>query len=320
MEQIEQNEIGEQVGVRKSIEMRSHMVTLSQIEAYLTQEQQEYRVLATEDVIIQGFSSLDHYQPETMTWMKAVDKWNNNLPEITLCIVQEGVEIPLVNQIICKNSKQVFFMLIEHFFAVKEEMVPIGLHTVIGPHVKLGRNVRIGHNCSITGDVVIGDDTIISDNVVIKNKVCIGKRCTIQALTMIGEDGFGAYEKENHCKVMIKHYGGVTIGDDVFISSHVDIERGTIDDTYIGDGVKIAPCTLIAHNTRVEKDAVLICSHLYGSVCVGKNSWVVGSIVKNQCSIGDNTTVGIGSAVIRNIESGKVAVGIPAQVIRDNRD
>lgn len=294
------------------------MVTLEEIEAFLKQEELEYRVQGAGEVAIQGFSSLDYYQPGTLTWIKSADKWHDNLPEIALCIVQEGVELPLPNQIICKNSKAVFFSLIEHFFAVPEEEEPIGKNTVIGPHVQLGSNVRIGHNCSITGDVIIGDDTVISDNVVIKNKVRIGKRCIIQALTMIGEDGFGAYEEENHHKVMIRHYGGVAIGDDVFISSHVDIERGTIDDTYIGDGTKIAPCTLIAHNTRVEKDAMLICSHLYGSVHVGENSWVVGSIVKNQCSIGDNTMIGIGSAVIRDIEDGKVAVGIPATVIRDN--
>lgn len=294
------------------------MVTLDDIESFLRQEKLEYRVQGAGKVVVQGFSSLDHYQPGTLTWIKSADRWHDNLPEIALCIVQEGVNIPLTNQIICKNSKAVFFSLIEHFFAVSEEEEPIGKNTVIGPHVQIGSNVRIGHNCSITGNVIIGDDTVISDNVVIKNKVRIGKRCIIQALTMIGEDGFGAYEEENHRKVMIRHYGGVTIGDDVFISSHVDIERGTIDDTYIGDGTKIAPCTLIAHNTRVEKDAVLICSHLYGSVHVGENSWVVGSIVKNQCSIGDNTMIGIGSAVIRDIEDGKVAVGIPATVIRDN--
>lgn len=293
------------------------MVTLEEIEAYLAQEQQEYRIQAVGEVTVQGFSSLDNYLPGTMTWIKSAAKCQEELPQIALCIVQEGVELPLPNQIICKNSKAVFFSLIEHFFAVREDESPIGYHTVIGPHVQLGRNVRIGHNCSITGDVVIGDDTVISDNVVIKNKVRIGQRCTIQALTMIGEDGFGAYEEENHRKVMIRHYGGVTIGNDVFISSHVDIERGTIDDTYIGDGTKIAPCTLIAHNTRVEKDAVLICSHLYGSVHIGENSWVVGSIVKNQCSVGENAMIGIGSAVTRDIDNGKVAVGIPARVIRD---
>lgn len=295
------------------------MVTLEEIKAFLKQEQLEYRVQAADEVTVSGFSSLDHYQPGTMTWIKSADRWKEGLPEIALCIVQEGVELPLPNQIICRNSKAVFFSLIEHFFAVPEEEKPIGDNTVIGPRVRLGSNVRIGHNCSITGDVIIGDDTVISDNVVIKNKVRIGKRSTIQALTMIGEDGFGAYEEENHRKVMIRHYGGVTIGDDVFISSHVDIERGTIDDTYIGDGTKIGPCTLIAHNTRVEKDAVLICSHLYGSVHIGENSWVVGSIVKNQCSVGDNTMIGIGSAVTKDIEDGKVAVGIPAKVIRDNK-
>ncbi|MBP3476298.1 MAG: hypothetical protein J6K48_08295 [Lachnospiraceae bacterium] len=293
------------------------MVTIAEIEVFLKQERQEYKVQMAKDVAIQGFSSLDNYRSGTMTWIKSADKWKDNLPDIALCIVQEGVELPISNQIICRNSKAVFFSLIEHFFARKEEEEPIGKNTVIGSHVQLGRNVRIGHNCSITGDVVIGDDTVISDNVVIKNKVRIGKRCTIQALTMIGEDGFGAYEEENHRKVMIKHYGGVTIGNDVFISSHVDIERGTIDDTYIGDGTKIAPCTLIAHNTRVDKDAVLICSHLYGSVHVGENSWVVGSIVKNQCSVGDNTMIGIGSAVIHDVEAGKVAVGIPARIIRE---
>lgn len=290
---------------------------MAEIEAFLKQEQQEYKVQANKDVVIRGFSSLDNYQSGTMTWIKSADKWKDNLSDIALCIVQEGVELPVLNQIICRNSKAVFFSLIEHFFALKEEEEIIGRNTVIGAGVKMGKNVRIGHNCSITGDVVIGDDTVISDNVVIKNKVHIGKRCTIQALTMIGEDGFGAYEEENHRKVMIRHYGGVTIGDDVFIGSHVDIERGTIDDTYIGDGTKIAPCTLIAHNTRVEKDAVLICSHLYGSVHVGENSWVVGSVVKNQCSVGDNTMIGIGSAVIHDIEADKVAVGIPARVIRE---
>lgn len=294
------------------------MVTLAQIEAYLTHRQMEYRIQTAGEVVIGGFSSLDHYQPGTVTWIKSADKWHNDLPEIALCVVQEGTDVPLPNQIICRNSKQVFFMLIEHFFAVEEEEEPIGRNTVIGPGVRLGRNVRIGHNCSVTGDVVIGDDTVISDNVVIRNRVRIGRRCVIQALTMIGEDGFGAYEQDDHRKVMIRHYGGVTIGDDVFISSHVDIERGTIDDTVIGDGTKIAPCTLIAHNARVGKDAVLICSHLYGSAEVGDNGWVVGSIIKNQCRVGENAMVGIGSAVTRDIEDGKVAVGIPAHVIRDN--
>lgn len=294
------------------------MADIEQIEAFLAKEKEAYRMQVNAPQAVQGFSSLDAYREGTMTWIKSADRWHEGIPDIALAIVQEGVEIPLPNQIICRNSKAAFFSLIEHFFAVPEDDGGmIGYHTVIGPHVKLGENVKIGHNCSITGDVTIGDDTIISDNVVIKNRVRIGKRCTIQALTMIGEDGFGSYQ-EGARSVMIRHFGGVWIGDDVFIGSHADIERGTIDDTYIGDGVKIGPCTLIAHNSRIGENVNLICSHLYGSVTVEEHAWVVGSIIKNQCTVGANSLVGIGSAVLQDIEAGKVAVGMPARVIRNN--
>ncbi len=293
------------------------MTDVKQIGAFLAGEKEEYRMPSSAWKKEQGFSSLDAYREGTLTWIKSADRWHEGMPDIALAIVQEGVELPLPNQIICRNSKAAFFSVIEHFFAIpEEEEEPIGRGTVVGPHVKLGKNVRIGHNCSITGDVVIGDDTVISDNVVIKNRVRIGQRCTIQALTMIGEDGFGAY-KEGNRSVMIRHYGGVWIGDDVFISSHVDIERGTIDDTYIGNGVKIGPCTLIAHNNRIEDNVNLICSHLYGSVTVEENSLVVGSIIKNQCRVGRDSIVGIGSAVLQDVESGKVAAGVPARVIRE---
>lgn len=294
------------------------MADIEQIEAFLAGGKEEYRIQVTAPRSVQGFSSLDAYREGTVTWIKTAERWHEGMPDIALAIVQEGVEVSVPNQIICRNSKAVFFSLIEHFFAVPvEDELPIGHNTVIGPHVKLGENVKIGHNCSITGEVTIGDNTVISDNVVIKNRVHIGKRCTIQALAMIGEDGFGSYKEGDHW-TMIRHYGGVWIGDDVFIGSHADIERGTIDDTYIGNGVKIGPCTLIAHNNRIGENVNLICCHLYGSVSVEDNALVVGSIVKNQCTIGENSLIGIGSAVLQDIEAGKVAVGIPARVIRDN--
>lgn len=294
------------------------MADIRQIEAFLTDKKAEYRTQTTGEVQVDGFSSLHNYREGTLTWIKSADKWHEGMPEIALAIVQEGVELTLPNQIICNNSKAVFFSILEHFFAVPaEDEEPIGQNTVIGRHVKLGRNVKIGHNCSITGDVTIGDGTVISDNVVIRNRVRIGQRCTIQAHVMLGEDGYGIYKEEGR-PVMVRHYGGVWIGDDVFIGSHSDIERGTIDDTYIGDGVKIGPYTEVGHNTRIEQDAELLCSQIYGSVSIGERAVIVGSIVKNQCSIGNDSLIGIGSAVLQDIEAGKVAVGMPARVIRDN--
>lgn len=153
---------------------------------------------------------------------------------------------------------------------------------------------------------------------VIRNKVKIGQRCHIQALPVIGEDGFGYSENKQHEKTMIKHYGGVYIGNDVFIGTHVNIARGTIDDTIISDGVKIAPSTHIGHNNIIGKDTTVICSQLYGSVQIGDDSYIVGSIVKNQCKIGDQTLIGMGTVVTKDVASNQVAVGIPAKVIRKN--
>ena len=145
----------------------------------------------------------------------------------------------------------------------------------------------------------------------------IGKQCHVQALSVIGEDGFGYSEDSEHKKTMIKHHGGVIIGDDVFIGMHVNIARGTIDDTIIESGVKIAPSTHIGHNNHVGKNATVICSQSYGSVEIGENAYIAGSIIRNQCSIGKNTIIGMGSVVTKDIEPNKIAMGIPAKVTKD---
>lgn len=296
-------------------------VKIEEILEFLEQNGLAYEWTGDKKASVHGFSSLARYEAGTITWVKSMKNWQEGIGSIALCVVQQGLKIPVPNQIICKNSKEVFFSLIEHFYGDEEEnKEAVGRNTVIGEQVVLGEGVKIGHNCSITGKVQIGDRTIISDNVVIRNKVSIGKDCVIQASVVIGEDGFGYSEDEDHVKTMVKHHGGVSIGDRVFIGSHVNIARGTIDDTYIGDGVKISPSCHIGHNNYIEKNATLICSQSYGSVHLRDNAYVVGSIVRNQCTVGSDTVIGMGSVVTKDIPAGKVAMGIPARVIRDHTD
>lgn len=296
-------------------------VSLEEITGYLETRNFRYVFKGDREVQICGFSSLGRYQEGTVTWVKSMKNWEEHAQDAALCVVQEGVEIPVRNQIICRSSKEVFFELIDHFYGdTEEEQECIGQHTVIGRHVILGEHVRIGNNCSITGHVRIGDGTRISDNVVIKNKVTIGKNCEIQASVILGEDGFGYSEDEHHKKTMVRHHGGVFIGDDVFIGSHVNISRGTIDDTYIGDGVKICGSSYIGHNNYIDQDVTVICADTYGSVQIGKNAYIVGSIIRNQCKVGSDAVIGMGSVVTKDIPAGKVAIGTPARVIRDHTD
>ncbi len=132
--------------------------------------------------------------------------------------------------------------------------------------------------------------------------------CKIQ-----GKDGFSYSEDDNHEK-MIKHYGSVKIEDNVNIGSNCYIARGTIDETIIRKGSKINNLCHIAHNVEIGENSTLIAgSIIYGSAKLGKNNYVATGIVRNQCKLVDNVTVGMGAVVVKDIEENKTVKGIPVK-------
>ncbi len=295
------------------------MVLIKDILAYLKSNGQEYVFNGKEDIQVETFSSLAHYKHGSITWAKnqeLADAYCNS-DEILLAVLQCGVRIDANNTIVVNNSKEVFFSIIEHFFDNREIAPDIGENTYLSPKVQIGKNVKIGSNCVLDGDIIIGDDTIIYNNITMIHHVLIGKRCIIQSGTIIGHDDFGYYEDAAHKKTMIKHYGGVTIGDDVFIGAACIINRGTIDDTIIGDGVKMDALCHVSHNTEIGENCALVSgSKLYGSVHLGANVYVASSIIKNQVHIGNNVTIGMNSVVMHDLDDGITVVGTPAKQIK----
>lgn len=294
----------------------------SEILKYLDDSKVEYQFCGDKESEINGFSSLKNYKAGSLTWIKKqeiVDCFDQH-KELALVVVSPGIQTEFAENIICvANSKKVFFDIVEKFYSVDRQEGGVGQGTYISPKVKLESDVKIGYNCTLDGDIRIGNGTIIGNNVVIANRVTIGRKCMIQSLSVIGEDGFGFSEEPDGTKTMVKHFGGVTIGDDVFIGGHVNIARGTIDDTVIEDGVKIAPSTHIGHNNHIGKNSTIICSNIYGSIEIGENAYITASTVKNQSKIGEHALVGMGSVVTKDVEAGKVVVGAPAKVLRDNK-
>lgn len=270
---------------------------------------------------IRGFSSLANYKSQSLTWIKKEENYDalNRPQNISCAIVQSGVKVDFENAIITDNSKEIFFAILHEFWGEKQKEGSVGEGTVISDQAVIDPTVAIGCNCSIVGDIVIGAHTIIEHNVVIQGRVRIGESCHIQSEAVIGIDGFG-YSRDPFTgnKRMVKHFGGVEIGNDVFIGSHVNIARGTIDDTVIGNGVKIAPSTHIGHNNIVGKNATIICSALYGSVKTGSGSYITASTIQNQTEIGEHSVVGMGSVVMKPIGDNVIAYGIPAKVAGPN--
>lgn len=295
------------------------LIRVRDICEFLDNSDVDYFVTGNVDDKIDGFSSLSNYRTGTVTWCKKKGNVPIKQRDYSLVIVgkEHGTGEYFTNRIETDNPKKVFFMIVDYFFGNEEELPKIGSGTYISPRVKIGTNVKIGHNCTLSGNITIGDNTIIYNNVNIINKVIIGDNCVIHSGTNIGHDDFAYTEDALFNKSMIKHYGGVKIGDNVFIASNCIINRGTIDDTEICDGVKIDAQCHISHNVHIGKNSALVSgSRLYGSVKTGENVYIASATIKNQLIIGDNAVVGMGSVVLNNVDDNAVVVGIPAKKIR----
>ena len=289
---------------------------IAEILRFLESEQVPFAFRGDESAEVEYFSSLTHYRPGTFTWVKKQE----NIPSgfdcasIALAIVSEGVTGEFPNVIETSQSKHAFFSAMEHFYGENEKRPAIGQFTYLSPKVRLGKNVRIGHNCTLDGDITIGDDTVIWNNVVIVNRVSIGKRCEIQSGCIIGHDGFGYTEDADHNKTMIRHFGGVTLGDDVRLGMNNVIARGVIDDTVLGDGVKLADLCHIGHNNQIGKKAAMISGCVInGSRHIGENVYIAGETVRNQCTVGDNAFIGLGAVVVKDVPADTTVAGNPAR-------
>lgn len=292
---------------------------IAAILSYLDQTGIPYSFTGNTEGEVERFSSLVHYQEGSFTWIKA----QKNIPDgfdlsrLALVFTSPDVDTGLAPNVIrTPEGKHAFFGTIEHFYDEEEQRPAIGQFTYIGPKVKLGKDVRIGHNCTLDGDITIGDGTVIWNHVTIVNRVTIGKNCDIQSGTVIGHDGFGYTEAESHLKTMIKHFGGVQIGDFVHLGMNNVIARGVIDDTMIGSGTKMSDLCHIGHNNVIGKNCTIINSALFGSCNTEDNAYIVYSVIKNQTHIGKNSFVGMASNVLSNVENDTIVVGNPAKILR----
>jgi UDP-3-O-[3-hydroxymyristoyl] glucosamine N-acyltransferase len=180
--------------------------------------------------------------------------------------------------------------------------VSIGPNTIIEKNVTLADGVTIGANCSIGQGTAIGQGSRIHNLVTIAHEVSIGKRVTIFTGAVIGTDGFG-FARSKGVYHKIAQLGSVKIGDEVEIGANTCIDRGALDDTVIGNGVKIDNQVQIAHNVQVGDNTVICgCSAVAGSTTIGRNCVIAGGVgIINHIEIVDNVTVTAMSLVNKSI-------------------
>ncbi|ANQ85091.1 UDP-3-O-(3-hydroxymyristoyl)glucosamine N-acyltransferase [Azoarcus olearius] len=194
--------------------------------------------------------------------------------------------------------------------------VSVAAGASIGAGVELGEDVVIGAGSSIGAGVRIGAGTRLAPRVVIYPGCVIGANCLIHAGAVIGSDGFGFAREKSGAWVKIPQVGRVVIGDDVEIGANTTIDRGALDDTVIGNGVKIDNQIQIGHNVRIgDYTAIAGCVGIAGSTQIGARCMIGGQAgIIGHLTIADDVVISAGTLVTKSIHKpGVYTANLPVQ-------
>jgi acetyltransferase-like isoleucine patch superfamily enzyme len=149
----------------------------------------------------------------------------------------------------------------------------------IAPDVKLGQGVRIFAFVNLYG-CTIGDETKIGTFVEIQKGVTIGARCKISSHTFICE--------------------GVTIESGVFVGHGV---------TFVND--RYPRATGPTGELQTEADWVCEKTLIKAHASIGSGATLLGGI-----TVGENSIIGAGSVVTKDVPPNVTVAGNPARILK----
>ena len=196
--------------------------------------------------------------------------------------------------------------------------VSIGPYTVIAEDAHVGSGTQIGAHCIIGPGCWIGEQCRIHPRVTLYKGTRIGHRVEVHAGTVIGSDGFGyAYGDGRYWK--FPQAGIVEIADDVEIGANSTIDRGSLDDTRIAEGVKLDNLVHVGHNVQIGAHTVIAAqTGISGSSVLGHHVVVGGQVgIADHCTLEDRAIAGAQAGIPtgKTIRGGQTVWGTPAREI-----
>ncbi len=197
----------------------------------------------------------------------------------------------------------------------------IGPQVVIEDDVVIGEGVSVGAGSIIGARCRLGDHSLLRPRVTLAHDVVLGKRCHILSGAVLGSDGFG-FANEKGVWHRIAQIGRVVLGDDVEVGANTTIDRGALDDTVIGNGVKLDNLVQIAHNVRIgDHCAMAAMVGIAGSTSIGSHCvFGGGSVVAGHLTVADQVQL-TGTTMVTNdiVEPGVYSSGTGADTNRQWR-
>jgi UDP-3-O-[3-hydroxymyristoyl] glucosamine N-acyltransferase len=196
----------------------------------------------------------------------------------------------------------------------------IGANAHLGPYVVVERDVEIGDDAVLLAHVVIYPGAKIGNNffahahAVVREHCRLGDDVVLQNGAIVGPDGFGFAKDDAGHWYKIVQSGPAILGNHVEVQANACVDRASVGETRIGDGVKIDNLTQVGHGSRVGDDT-LLCAQvgLAGSTEIGKNAILAGQAgVAGHCKVGDGVIITAQSGTHGDIPAGSMVSGSPA--------
>ena len=293
-------------------------------------------VEGNEQATVNTFAKIEEGKPGAISFLSN-PKYTHYLydTQSSVVLINEDVELekPVAATLIrVKNAYESVAKLLQLYESMKPRKTGIEPQAYVSEKATLGKDVYIGAFAYIGDGAVIGDVSQIYPHTVIGDGVTIGEKCTlfpnvtiyqgcklgnnvtIHAGSVIGADGFGfAPNTEGYDK--IPQIGIVVIEDNVEIGANTCIDRSTMGQTVIHQGVKLDNLIQVAHNCEIGENTVMSAQvGMAGSTKIGAWCMVGGQAgFSGHIHVADKTFVGAQCGVIGNTKGdGETLIGSPA--------
>lgn len=317
---------------------------VSHVNGVLYLSGQEMSLEAVKDIEVKDVATLRNASKDDLTFLSN-NKYKEDLlsTKAGFCVLENRVfdeslknKIPKSIYIILVSNAYASFARLSSLFYPREssdssevsdsafvsKSATLGKNCRVMANSYIGNNVKIGDDVIIYPNVVIGDNVVISDNAIIYDSVSlkcclIGKYTIIHSGARIGQDGFGiAADGPEYIKV--PQIGRVIVGDHVEIGANSTIDRGTLEDTIIGDMTKIDNLVQIGHNVNIGKGCLLVSQvGIAGSTKVGNYVVLGGQVgVAGHLTVGDQVQAGAQAGIIKDVAAKEVVWGTPSVPIK----
>jgi UDP-3-O-[3-hydroxymyristoyl] glucosamine N-acyltransferase len=284
---------------------------------------------------LDGVAAPERAIEKSLIYVEATKHADRAAASAAQCVVAaEGVEIPGKTVLRSSQPKVAFAkaaaLLMRpaviangvHASAIVSSGAKIGKNVSIGPYTVVEDGVHIGAGTQIGAHSVIGVDCWIGDNcrihprVTLYAQVRLGNFVEIHSGAVIGADGFGyAFDGQRYWK--FPQAGIVEIGDSVEIGANATIDRGSLDDTRIAEGVKIDNLVHVGHNVQIGAHTVIAAqTGISGSSKLGHHVVCGGQVgIADHCTLQDQSIAGAQAGIPtgKTIRSGQTVWGTPAR-------